>query len=172
MRAGLGTRLLVGAIAGFAATLPMTAAMHRLHRRLPEGQRYPLTPRELIDSSAAATGTELTDEGARDLTLLAHFLYGAGSGAVVAAVTPRPSVPLGAASGALMWATSYLAWIPAMGLLKPATEHPLRRDALMIAVHLVWGGATAIGINEMMRARETILRGGPDRDVSDEEQVQ
>jgi uncharacterized membrane protein YagU involved in acid resistance len=168
----LGTRLLVGAIAGFAATLPMTIAMYRLHRRLPEHERYPLTPRELIDATASATGTQLAEPAARDLTLLAHFLYGAGSGAVVAALSPRPSLALGAASGAAMWGTSYFGWIPALELLKPATEHPLRRDALMIAAHLVWGTATAAGIGEMMRARDTILRAGPDQDLPDDDQVQ
>ena len=165
MRApSLGTRLLVGGIAGFAATLPMTIAMHRLHRLLPPAERYPLTPRELID----ATATELSEPAARDTTLLAHFLYGAGSGAVVAALAPRPSIALGAAAGVAMWGTSYLGWIPAVGLLKPATDHPARRNALMIAAHFIWGSATAVGISEMMAARDTILRGGIDRDVPDE----
>ena len=43
----LTTRILLGAIAGFVATAAMTAAMARLHRRLPEADRYPLPPREI-----------------------------------------------------------------------------------------------------------------------------
>jgi putative membrane protein len=29
--------------------------------------------------------------------------------------------------------------LAALGILKPATEHPPRRNALMIAAHLIWG---------------------------------
>jgi hypothetical protein len=64
----LGTRLLIGGIAGFSGTLAMTAAMRRLHRQLPEGERYPLTPREIIDSTAVQTATALPDDAAKDIT--------------------------------------------------------------------------------------------------------
>ncbi len=43
------SRLAIGAIAGFVATMAMTAAMRRLHRRLPANERYKLPPRELAD---------------------------------------------------------------------------------------------------------------------------
>jgi hypothetical protein len=29
--------------------------------------------------------------------------------------------------------------MPGLGVLSPATEHPVRRSALMIFAHLVWG---------------------------------
>jgi hypothetical protein len=38
----------------------------------------------------------------------------------------------------------------------------------MVAVHLVWGAATAQGIRELTLARETMLRPGPERDVAGE----
>ena len=47
----------------------------------------------------------------------------------------------GACYGLAVWAGSYLGLLPALGVLKPATEHPVRRIALMIAAHLVWGAA-------------------------------
>ena len=156
----LGSRLVLGAVAGMVGTMAMTSAMRRLHQRLPERERYPLTPREIVDSVAAPP-----DEAARDLTVAAHFVYGAACGALLAAANPSPGKVQGAAAGAAVWLGSYMGWIPAFGILKPATEHPGRRNALMIAVHFVWGTATAAALTELSAARETIFAAGEDRDV-------
>jgi len=43
-----------------------------------------------------------------------------------------------------VWSTSYLVLLPALRLLRPATKAPPRRNALMIAAHLVWGGALGL----------------------------
>ena len=64
-----------------------------------------------------------------------------------------------------MWAASYLGWIPAAGLLKPATEHPARRNFMMIAAHLVWGAALALALKELEADRDTIIAPGPDLDA-------
>ena len=84
---------------------------------------------------------------------------------MLAAADPKPSRRIGAAAGAAIWLASYMGWVPALNLLKPATEHPARRNALMIAVHLVWGAATAAALRELAAARETVFAGGKDRDV-------
>ncbi len=162
---GLGSRLLIGGIAGFVGTLAMTSAMARGHRRLPRQERYPLTPREIIDSSAAKAGLELGNDAAKDATLAAHFLYGAACGALIAAADPRPTEAEGAVAGVGVWLASYLGWIPGVGILKPATEHPLRRNLLMIGSHLVWGATTARAMRELALARETMVEAGPDRDA-------
>jgi uncharacterized membrane protein YagU involved in acid resistance len=161
----LATRVLLGGIAGLVATLPMTATVRAIHRRLPEKERYPATPRELIDSTARAVDAGLSEGTARDLTLSAHYAYGAAVGALIAAAAPRPSLGAGAAAGAAVWAVSYLGWIPAAGLLKPANEHPARRNGMMIAAHLVWGAALAATLRELHAERGTIIAAGPDRDV-------
>lgn len=163
-RLPIGTRMVLGGIAGFVATLPMTMAMRRVHARLPPAERYPATPRELIDS---ATGDALAEQQARDTTLAAHYVYGAASGALVAAAFPRLGPATGAVAGVAVWAGSYLGWIPAAGLLKPATDHPARRNAMMIGAHLVWGAATALVLEELSRERQSILAGGPDLDRPD-----
>src|SRR3954467_2903023 len=139
----LGSRLVIGEIAGFVGTMTMTMAMRRLHRRLPAKERYPLTPREIVDSGAKQVGMPLADEPARDLTTAAHFAYGALTGAMLAAMNPDPKKRTGAAWGVAVWLASYMGWIPAVGTLEPATKHPARRNGLMIAAHLVWGAATA-----------------------------
>jgi hypothetical protein len=156
----LGSRLIVGAIAGVVGTMAMTAAMRRLHRRLPESEQYPLTPREIVDSTF-----EPTEDAGRDLTTVSHFAYGAACGALIAAADPRPGTRTGAGAGMVVWLASYMGWIPALSILKPATRHPARRNLLMIAVHLVWGAATAKAMRELADARETIFAGGEDRDV-------
>jgi uncharacterized membrane protein YagU involved in acid resistance len=161
----LGTKLLIGGIAGFAGTLAMTAAMRRMHRRLPAKERYPLTPREIVDSGAKQVHAALPDQAARDLTLAAHFAYGALVGAMIAAMNPDMKKKTGAAAGAAVWMASYMGWIPAVGTLEPATEHPPRRNALMIAAHLVWGAATAAAVRELRLARATIFAAGPDKDA-------
>jgi uncharacterized membrane protein YagU involved in acid resistance len=161
----LGSRLLIGAIAGIAGTVAMTSLMSRLHRRLPEEERYPLTPREIVDSVADQAGLEPSDAAAKDVTTAAHFAYGAASGALIAAVHPRIRPVAGAVAGAGVWAISYLGWVPGFRILKSATDHPARRNALMIGVHLVWGAATAAYIQELLLARETMMKTGDDRDA-------
>lgn len=161
----LGSRLLIGGIAGFVGTMAMTAAMRRMHRRLPAEQRYPLTPREIVDSAADQAKVELPSEAAKDITTAAHFAYGALMGAMISAMNPKPSKPTGAAAGLAIWLASYMGWIPAVGALEPATRHPRRRNALMIAAHGVWGWWTAATMQELGKARQTIFGPGEDRDA-------
>jgi uncharacterized membrane protein YagU involved in acid resistance len=157
---GLGARLVIGGIAGFVATLAMTSAMRRLHKQLPAKERYPLTPREIVDSALDPPAAV-----APDLTLVAHFAYGAACGALIAAADPRIGRLAGAAAGGAIWLTSYMGWIPAFGVLKPATEHPLRRDAVMLGAHFVWGWTASEAMRELADARATIFAAGPDRDL-------
>jgi hypothetical protein len=162
----LASRLLIGAIAGFAGTLAMTAAMRRMHERLPEKERYPLTPREIIDSTADKVSVPLPNETAKDVTTAAHFLYGAASGALLGAANIALGPVSGGMAGVTIWLGSYMGWIPGVGILKPATDHPGRRNALMIAAHVVWGVTTARAMRELAEARETILDQGPDKDAA------
>jgi uncharacterized membrane protein YagU involved in acid resistance len=156
----LGSRLLIGALAGLAGTAAMTSAMRRMDRRLPGKERYPLPPREIVDSTLAPP-----DEPARDLTIAMHFAYGAACGAVLGTVNPRMGKLTGAAAGGAIWLGSYMGWIPAFAVLEPATRHPLRRNALMIGVHFVWGWSTAGAMRELQAARGTIFASGTDRDL-------
>jgi hypothetical protein len=146
MRPGLSDAVL-GALSGLVATFPMTATMSRLHRRLPRSKRYPLPPRELsehLPSLGVDTSTA---------TLAHHFLYGAAAGALFGAFSPRRDLAFGSAYGAAIWTASYLGWVPASRGLKPATQHPAQRNGLMVAAHLVWGAALAIGLRELDRSR-------------------
>ena len=53
-----------------------------------------------------------------------------------------------------VWAMSYLGWIPAVRILTPAHRHPLRRNLLMIAAHIVWGLTLSKSLREMENAAD------------------
>jgi hypothetical protein len=150
--------VLLGSVAGCVATFPMTWAMEALHRRLPPGERYPLPPRKVTMRLAEQAGVEdeLDEEERLGLTLLAHFGMGTAMGALYGPLSrrlPLPAPLAGAAFGLAVWAGNYLGLLPALGLLRPATEHPPRRTALMVAAHLVWGVSAGLAL-EAMRGRD------------------
>ncbi|MFN3513555.1 MAG: hypothetical protein ACK41C_10945 [Phenylobacterium sp.] len=156
------SRLLLGAIAGFVATSAMTAAMRRLHERLPASERYPLPPREVVVGS----GLKRSDVAVpvADATLAAHFGFGAAMGALLSVLRPRFSPLEGAAAGLTIWAGSYFIAFPATGVLPSATRHPLRRNALMAAAHLVWGAVAALTLRELTLSRDVLFSAGPMKD--------
>ncbi len=164
----LGSRILIGAIAGVVGTMAMTSAMRRMHQKLPPEERYPLTPREIVDSAAEQTAVDLPNEEAKDVTTAAHFAYGAASGALLGVANVMLGPVSGATAGVGIWLGSYMGWIPGAKILKPATEHPPRRNLLMLAAHVVWGVTTARAMRELVEARETILEAGTNRDAPPE----
>ncbi|HEV2708046.1 MAG TPA: DUF6789 family protein [Pyrinomonadaceae bacterium] len=138
--------ILLGALSGLVATVPMSVAMKLMHEQLPEQEQYPLPPRAVTMNIAEEVGVRehLDEEEREGLTWASHFAYGAACGALYAPLArraPLPPVVSGVAFGLAVWAGSYLGWLPAAGILSPATEHPARRNALMIGAHVVWGAA-------------------------------
>jgi hypothetical protein len=151
----LMNRILLGALAGLAATGPMTLAMKLMHEQLPREEQYPLPPRQVTEGLAEKAGVkEHLDEGEREAaTWLSHFAYGAACGALYGAVSGERldghPVLAGVGFGFAVWAGSYLGWLPAAGIIAPATEHPARRNALMIAAHVVWGATTGVAVERL-----------------------
>lgn len=137
----------------------MTVAMILGHRRLPAPERYPLPPREITMKLARATGLSrhMNSETRSAATLLGHFAYGGAAGALYSAANEAidaPTLYKGIAAGLLLWAGSYLGWLPGADVLKSATDHPARRNGLMIGAHLVWGTALA-GLTELLTEEAT-----------------
>ena len=148
-------RILLGALAGLAATGPMTLAMKLMHEQLPREERYPLPPRQVTEGVAEKAGVDrqLDEETREAATWVSHFAYGTACGALYGAlsggrVDERPALA-GAGFGLAVWAGSYLGWLPAAGILSPATAHPARRNALMIAAHVVWGATTGVALGRL-----------------------
>ena len=151
-------QLLAGGVAGLVATAPMTAAMKLMHDQLPAPERYPLPPRAVTMRLAEEAGVKkhMGEPERKAATYAGHFAYGATVGALCAPViarSPAPPIVSGAACGLAVWAASYLGWLPAAGILRPATEHPARRNALMITAHLVWGGVAGALVGRWQRGR-------------------
>lgn len=147
-------RALAGGIAGLAATLPMTISMEMMHDNLPPEEQYPLPPREITEKLAEEAGVDddLSEKEHRAATLAAHFGYGAACGVVyglASPVLPGSPVARGIGFGLAVWTGSYLGLLPSLGILKSAKEHPMRRNALMIAAHVVWGAATGLATEAM-----------------------
>ena len=134
-------KLSQGALAGMAATLPMTIFMHSAWKRLPEQEKYALPPRQ-VTRKVIKTVRKSSERKQRALTLFLHFMFGALAGSIYEAVEEKvpvsPAVK-GPLAGMAVWTGSYLGWIPALGILPSAIEHPWRRNLLMIVAHLIWG---------------------------------
>jgi hypothetical protein len=146
--------------------MAMTATMKRLHSLLPDDERYPLPPREIVDRSVEADD----ERSARSRTLLAHFGFGGLAGALFALL---PSVRGGGiAYGLGVWMLSYLGWIPAARILTPAHRHPLRRNLLMIVAHIVWGLTLSKSLKEMEGAADEAFASSGERPVRRKEQTE
>ena len=135
--------LAFGAMSGLVATMAMTSAMRRLHAHLPPMERYPLPPREITATLLPAA----TRKDGAVTALLAHFGYGALTGAIYACLPVR-RFP-GVLYGPVVWAVSYSAIWPGAGVLTPANNHPARRNGLMIVSHVVWGAFLQAGLHEL-----------------------
>lgn len=141
-----------GTLAGFVATLPMSAFMWGARELLPQSEQYSLPPHQLVAKLAKSVGIAEAASGPDHnlVTIAAHFGYGATAGALYTAlpsqILPSP-ILRGTIFGLLVWAGSYLGLLPALGILSPATQHPVGRNALMIAAHIVWGSTLGILTN-------------------------
>lgn len=148
-----------GALAGFAGTVPMTIFMLATQRFLPKGQHYDLPP-ELITKDIARKAHvrwHMSKGQILVATLVVHFGYGATMGAIYAPI--EKSIPLsfekriplaallqGILFGVLIWAASYFALLPLLGIAESAEKEPVQRNLMMLAAHVIWGsvmGATA-----------------------------
>jgi uncharacterized membrane protein YagU involved in acid resistance len=154
----VGSQLFSGALAGCIATAPMTVSMELMHRLLPRHEQYPLPPSEITADLTEKTGVRDTMDQHEhvELSLVNHFAYGAAAGALYAPLASRAGfspVLKGITYGLAVWAVSYLGLLPALGILRPATEHPTRRNLLMILAHVVWGSVTGVLVDVAQQRR-------------------
>jgi uncharacterized membrane protein YagU involved in acid resistance len=113
-------------------------------RMLPRREKYPLPPRLITEQISERVGLRdhLEEDQIVGLTVVSHFGYGAlfGAGyALLEGKIPMHSSLKGTLAGLALWGASYLGWLPAVGILRPATRHPWRRNLLMVTAHVVWG---------------------------------
>lgn len=145
---------LTGALSGALATAPMTVAMVAMHRALPPREKYPLPPSLITEELEQKAGVveKIDRQEHRALTMVSHFGYGSLTGALFGltvrgrAQRSTESVGAGVLFGLGVWTVSYLALLPALRLLRPATQAPPRRNLVMIAAHVVWGAALGLAV--------------------------
>lgn len=140
--------ILRGALAGVIATVPMTVTMNLIRSNLSGSERQrDLPPEEILSASQRHAGPNF------EITVdVPHYLYGGFSGAVYALsegvfakrfrLRSELSGPL---FGLVVWAVSYLGWMPALTAINArasesrATHQSINRNLTMISSHLVWG---------------------------------
>jgi len=138
-------KYLAGAIAGTAATIPMTVLMVYMHRRIPASERKTLPPKQITKEVVSGLGAQdMVDEKTELETMSAasHLAYGAASGAAYALIAPLVDLPpamKGTLFGLAVWTGSYLGWLPMAGVRQSATKRPMSESAMMIAAHIVFG---------------------------------
>lgn len=121
-------------------------------------RRHPAPPVEITARIAkrADGETAKTGRGLIAATGVLHFGYGAATGALYPLVADHvraPPVVTGVAFGLGVWAASYLGWIPAVRLLRPATQQPAERNIVMILAHVAWGAALGLTYETLRRKR-------------------
>jgi uncharacterized membrane protein YagU involved in acid resistance len=133
-----------GALAGFAATLPMTAVMFAVQLVLPRSSQIPPEPQIITDEllQRANIYQEITERERKLASLINHFAYGAVCGAACATVAGarlQLSPSTGLVAGLLVWMGSYAGWLPAAKILPPPPDRLPGRNILLLAAHSVWG---------------------------------
>jgi uncharacterized membrane protein YagU involved in acid resistance len=138
-------RLLTGAVAGGAATVPMSAVMLAARRTRVMRSRQP--PEEIVERASARAGLAAGPAELRPVAAAAHLAFGAAAGAVFALVARGPRIARlaeGLAFGAGVWFVSYRGWLPELGLMPDGARDEPERQATMLVAHLVYGAALGV----------------------------
>ncbi|HET8778196.1 MAG TPA: DUF6789 family protein [Candidatus Limnocylindria bacterium] len=150
----IGRGIAAGFLGGLGATLIMSAVMLA-------ARRAGVTPRLPPDKIAEA-GIEQVKDGPSDedeetaVATVSHFAFGAGAGALYGGLTARAApLPLpvalaaGLAFGSAVWLVSYQGWVPALGIMPPASRDHPGRVATMVVAHWVFGAALGASTRQL-----------------------
>ena len=141
--------LLRGAAAGTLATGAMSAVMLGLGQKMGEQP-----PDAIVQRAALAAGKRPSEPTADLLATLAHVAFGAGVGAAYALLPRRlPPVARGVATALAVYVVSYEGWVPALGILPPATQDRPQRQRVMLLAHVVYGAVLGIAEEELHERR-------------------
>jgi uncharacterized membrane protein YagU involved in acid resistance len=137
-----------GAFSGVAAMGPMTVIMDFGSQIFSRNGEPAPPPRKAAKEIVKKTGSHLSANQKRALTIAAHYGYGAAVGAVYGLLFHgrHRNALTGSAYGLAVWTGSNIRLLPTMNILQPPTKHPVERNALMVAAHLAWGAFLGSGI--------------------------
>jgi hypothetical protein len=142
----LGSRVLIGAVAGFAATAAMAVIIRRADRRR-IGEALGSSAGD-VDVPAAVAELAYPDRSVPEEVGAGDFLYGAASGSLLAVANPRIGLLSGAVAGVSAWTGSQ------------------RRHKPPVRARLMWGFVTALVMRELLAARTAFLAARNDGDAS------
>jgi len=152
-------RIASGSLAGLLAAGPMGLLMVAWQKLLPKREQYALPPEQITEKVIERAGLDDISQkkvARRVATWLSHFGYGAAAGSLYPLVTgsmKTSPVVRGLVFGLVVWAASYLGWVPAVRILPPATQAPAGRNMLMIGSHFLWGALIAFFVSRMEKNR-------------------
>ena len=137
-----------GAVSGLVATVGMSAVMLAFRKQMGEQP-----PDAIATEAAHAVGADPTEEQADVLASFAHAGFGATVGAGYALLPRYGPPPLRGVLLALgVWGVSYQGWVPALGILPPASRDKPGRPAVMVAAHVVFGAVLG-AVEDRLRRR-------------------
>jgi hypothetical protein len=159
------SRVALGAAAGFAGTLAIYALMTANQRWLPSaappirqdpGEFLVETVETMLPDAIRDRIPEVIERGAAQLLA---FGYGLTFGMLYAAYRPDGGSLLrdGTALGMANWATGYVGWLPAFGLLPSVWQQQPRQVAAVVGAHIVYG-ITTVAAYEWLREYESTSR--------------
>lgn len=154
--------LRAGAVAGTLATGLMSAVMLGAKRIGLMGEMPPetITARFLDRLGWHHRSGETQDL----LAVVTHVGFGAAAGSLYAVIQrrlrpPVPPVVAGMVFATGVWLVSYQGWVPALGIMAPATRDRPGRPQSMLVAHLVFGVVLGALLGRPARGRE---RRGPE----------
>ena len=131
-----------GAFGGVVGTAGMSAFMLAAGKAGLMGEQ---PPDKIAGAALDAADIHANTEEEQDaLATLLHFCFGISCGTLFGGLHRRlpfrlPAVLHGMFFAFLIWATSYQGWIPALGIMPPASRDRPRRPITMILAHLIYG---------------------------------
>lgn len=147
----LPQRALLGAIAGFGATVVLQQVMALTAKAIP-GSKPPMKqdPAKFMISKVDVELPAKLEAAAEKSLQLG---YGMTSGVLYGSIRGgRGHVFVdGAALGIAVWAAGYLGWLPAAKLMPPITEQSPKQIGVPIFNHIVFGVAVTTAFDGLMR---------------------
>jgi hypothetical protein len=135
-------RVARGTLAGLGATVVLSGLREVWAKT---GLVFETAPMQVVDrmEEVGLVG-DLSPRGRRLLGVIAHFAYGAGTGAAFGLLrkdigTPGEEAAVGSALGVLAWGAGWSSWLPLTGVHRPPWAQKSSRVLLPVIDHAVFG---------------------------------
>jgi len=107
-----------------------------------------MPPEKITTRALRGLGLHPDRKQTRAAAALAHLAFGAGGGIGFGLLRRRGGVATGVLQGvvygSVMWAVSYLGWVPALGVMPRADRDRPGRPQVMLVAHWIYGAALGI----------------------------